>query len=397
MKRYAIALIGIVQSVAVAQGPQGEWEQWFWFGNDLLGDDATVAIDLIHVPPNPPLPAKVLALTRPVPNFPTIPTSRLWTPPPVGSPPGYSGVFEEANVAADTFCGGHSALDDGRILHVGGRFVTDVDLFNPWEPVPNQWNIPLDPPDMTFKRFYPTATTLADGRVLVTSGLHCDHSENNMNDPTYCGPRPRDPWVRTPELYDPVFDNWEIMWSSTRQQVLYPYMFVLPDGRLVDAGPGPTSFLDPSTWEWLGSIPEPTFPDTMPTPPDDHGSAVMYEPGKIMRCGGSERLREAVATTWVVDLNNDGAGWLNASPMNKKRRNHNLVVLPDGKVLAVGGNKLDPGGGRWLPVPRVGGGDLRPGVRDVDAPAALGSGRAAHVPLHGDAPARRAGGLRGRQ
>ena len=162
MKRYAIALIGIVQSVAVAQGPQGEWEQWFWFGNDLLGDDATVAINLIHVW-NGSTP-KVLALSRDDPD------SRLWTPPPVGSPPGYSGVFEEANVAADTFCGGHSALADGRILHVGGDFVKDVDLFNPWEPVPNQWNIPLDPPDMTFKRFYPTATTLADGRVLPIDG-----------------------------------------------------------------------------------------------------------------------------------------------------------------------------------------------------------------------------------
>ena len=165
MKRYAIALIAIIQSIAVAQEPQGEWEDWFWFGNTQL--DATVAINLIHVWNGST--TKVLALTRPVPNFPTIPTSRLWTPAPA-SLPGNPGVFEEADVAADTFCGGHSALADGRILHVGGRFVNDVDLFNPWEPVPNQWNIPLDPSDMTFNRWYPTATTLADGRVLPIGG-----------------------------------------------------------------------------------------------------------------------------------------------------------------------------------------------------------------------------------
>ena len=72
MKRYAIACIGVIQSVAMAQGPQGEWEPWLWFGDSEV--DATVAIDLIHVPPNPPLPAKVLALTRPVLNFPHQPS-----------------------------------------------------------------------------------------------------------------------------------------------------------------------------------------------------------------------------------------------------------------------------------------------------------------------------------
>ena len=161
MKRYAIALLGVIQSVAVAQGPQGEWEQWFWFGNDPLGDDATNAVNLIHVW-NGSTP-KVLALTR------TDPESRLWTPAPA-SLPGNPGVFEKAEVDAETFCGGHSAMADGRILHVGGRFVKDVDLFNPWEPVPNQWNIPRNPSDMTFKRLYPTATTLADGRVLAIGG-----------------------------------------------------------------------------------------------------------------------------------------------------------------------------------------------------------------------------------
>ena len=154
--RSLIALLALVPTVAVAQ--QGAWEPTFLFGPSLA--EATYAVDLIHVPPNPPQPAKVLALTR------TDPESRLWTPAPA-SLPGNPGVFEKAEVDAETFCGGHSAMADGRILHVGGRFVKDVDLFNPWEPVPNQWNIPLNPSDMTFKRFYPTATTLADGRVLV--------------------------------------------------------------------------------------------------------------------------------------------------------------------------------------------------------------------------------------
>ena len=153
-------LLSLVLCPSVSFGQQGAWEDSFDFGDVNLG--FTRAVNLIHVWDGST--PKVLALSRDDPD------SRLWTPPPVGSPPGYSGVFEEANVAADTFCGGHSALDDGRILHVGGRFVTDVDLFNPWEDIGFQWNNPIDPPNMMFKRWYPTVTTLADGRVLVTGG-----------------------------------------------------------------------------------------------------------------------------------------------------------------------------------------------------------------------------------
>ena len=47
MKRYSIALFGLIQFVAVAQGQQGEWEPWFWFGENQ--GDATVAVNLIHV------------------------------------------------------------------------------------------------------------------------------------------------------------------------------------------------------------------------------------------------------------------------------------------------------------------------------------------------------------
>src|SRR5690606_1329157 len=70
----------------------------------------------------------------------------------------------------------------------------------------------------------------------------------------------------------------------------------------------------------------------------------MYEPGKIMACGGGGNGRKS---TWVVDLTNpNGAQWFvsgdmkGAAPEKEPgRRNHDLVILPDGKVFCVGGNK----------------------------------------------------------
>jgi len=207
------------------------------------------------------------------------------------------------------------------VLHVGGVYVNHADLFNPWAPVGDQWNNPFAPPDMTFNRWYPTATTLPDGRVLVCAGLQQEGG----------------PHATIPELYDPATNSWTLLNSAQRLQPLYPYMFVLPSGWLIDAGPAQTRLLNPTNWMWGATIGDPTWPDPPPLPPGNHGSAVMYEPGKIMRCGGDN---PGVATTWTMDISTSAIPltWLVAGDMNKARRNHNLVVLPDGKVLAVGGN-----------------------------------------------------------
>lgn len=321
-KGCAVVLMTAFPSLVLAQ-PQGEWEQWFDFGPP--GGPFTNAIHLIHVWDGST--TKVMAMSADADRY---LNTRLWTPPPVGSPPGYSGVFELADVAAYTFCGGHSALADGRVLHVGGFYSKNADLFNPWAPVGNQWNNPVTPPQMSYARYYPTATTLADGSVLVCAGLQSQGGAH----------------ATIPELYDPSTNSWVSLPNANRQQPLYPYMFVLPNGSLIDAGPGQTRLLDPATWTWGATIGDPLFWPYAPppSPPGHAGSAVMYEPGKIMRCGGRD---PAVATTWTLDASGASvpSNWLGAESMNIARRNHNLVVLPDGKVLAVGGNTTGPTGG----------------------------------------------------
>ena len=68
------------------------------------------------------------------------------------------------------FCTGHSALADGRILVTGGTEggetgVNTSALFSPWN---RSWQTTTNP--MSERRWYPTTTTLPDGRALVASG-----------------------------------------------------------------------------------------------------------------------------------------------------------------------------------------------------------------------------------
>ena len=79
-----------------------------------------------------------------------------------------------------------------------------------------------------------------------------------------------------PTIYDPASNTWQDLTSSKLTTPLYPFMFQLSDGRILDAGPDVTTrVLNPGTWTW----------STVTTSPFDGGDAVMYLPDKIMKSG----------------------------------------------------------------------------------------------------------------
>jgi hypothetical protein len=252
------------------------------------------------------------------------------------------------NRTTNMFCAGHCALADGRVLVAGGGFYPggpvgimlegppflrtaprDANIFDP--AVPPAWrSVPLL---MRCRRHYPTCTTLWDRRVLISAGWRTQgpvtHAEQM-------------------ELFDPETSTFGLL-SPVRQQKLYPFMFVLPEGVVLDAGPAVRSQKlfppDPPThpeWRWEED------PDSNPPAAGiDNGSAVMYDApdGLILKCGGSLWATDALKATALFDP--QASSWWQAGPdMNFRRRNHNLVVLPDQTILAVGGNKVFDG---WQP------------------------------------------------
>jgi len=301
----------------------------------------------IEVVPAGPGPSK-LGDWGPVLNWPVVgvdttltPTGNVLTWDLWGNSPGSERLWNPTNntfvpvpsaTTGNKFCGGHVNLADGRTLVVGGWTggpgddgIKNSSIFSPTS---NTWT---KTPDMAQARWYPTATTLADGRVLVTSG------DNRPYDPTKPPPLV-DASNDIPEVYSPAANTWTQVPSAGRLMTLYPFMFVLPDGRIVDAGPDTTTrVLDPNTWTW----------STVGTSPIDAMSAVMYRPGKILKSGtwsdpNFTNLNVSKQAA-VIDMNQPNPAWRLVGSMAYPRAYHNLTVLPDGTVLASGGTTHSDG------------------------------------------------------
>ena len=230
---------------------------------------------------------------------------RLWDP-----------VTGEITLAAeppfDLFCSGHTFLADGRLLVAGGHVVDNVGLADAaiYDPFDDAWT---DLPDMAAARWYPTATTLADGDVLVVAG--------NIS--------PGNP-ATTPEVWDADRRAWRPLGGAVKGQPLYPMMLLLPDGRVLDAGPRPaTAALDTAgegSWAPVATA----SPGVR-----DYGSAVMLADGRVLLAGG--RQNPPTATAELLDPAATVAEWTPTGSMSFARRQLNLTLLPDGTVLATGG------------------------------------------------------------
>jgi len=95
----------------------------------------------------------------------TMSIPRLWDP--------ASGLPSDARmVSLDTmlFCSGHTLMADGRVMVSGGHKADDegLDVTNIFDPVSETWASGL--PKMAKGRWYPTVTTLADGRMITVAG-----------------------------------------------------------------------------------------------------------------------------------------------------------------------------------------------------------------------------------
>jgi len=217
------------------------------------------------------------------------------------------------------FCAGHTILPDGRVFVVGGHIADHVGTSTGriFDSTSNTWS---STPDMAYGRWYPTVTTLADGRILVLVGETTCYG---------CV-------AEIPEIYNPVNNSWTELTNASHKWPWYPHAFVLSGGNVVVVGateaPATTATLDINAQTWT------TVDALVP----ESGSAVMYAPGKILKSGTpASSLSEGPSSAQanVLDMTLPSPTWRSVQSMAFPRSYHVLTALPDGDVLVTGGGR----------------------------------------------------------
>jgi hypothetical protein len=226
----------------------------------------------------------------------------------------------------DIFCAGHSFLPDGRLFITGGHVhgaryglgVENTDIFDP------ATGLFEAGPALAEARWYPTNVGLGDGRVLVFGG----YKDNDAN-------------IRATsvEAYDPAANRITQLPSTANKGFgNYPRLHLLANGRIAWVNISTTQMFNPATSAWTASA-KPVYGGR-----GESGSSVLL-PGsnRILSFGGPNGAGGATATAEIVDYAAATPAWRATGSLRRARLWANGVLLPDGKVLAVGGG----GGGAY--------------------------------------------------
>jgi hypothetical protein len=248
-------------------------------------------------------------------NDPTVTTYRasVWDP--------ATGTFATQTVPWDLFCNAMTFLPDGRVLTVGGnlqynpfRGIRTTSVFDPMTEQFSQLQ------DMARGRWYPSNVALADGRTMTFSGWL---ETGGTNDAV--------------ELYT-VPGGWSAEFTAPFTPPLYPWLHLLPDGRVFESGPQIDSHIfNPATRTWTTNVAQTLYPNER-----TYGSSVLLPlrpaegyRARVMIMGGDN---PATDTAEIIDLSQPAPAWRALPPMSAPRIQMSTVLLPTGKVLALGGS-----------------------------------------------------------
>jgi hypothetical protein len=228
----------------------------------------------------------------------------------------------------DIFCSAQSLLSNGTVLVDGGtddaQYPADSGILNTtlFNPSTNTWSTG---PAMTYARWYPSTVEMPNGTILAASGA----AQNGTT------------IEQALESYNPTTNTWTVLPTSANIAPpvdLYPLLLVLGNGNVFYAGPRPNSTeFNPTTNTWSAVA-------NMNFGIRDHAAAVL-EPGgqKVMIVGGSANDigggGDPTNTTEVINLTAATPAWTYGASMNIARFNFNLLYLPDGTLLVVGGDQ----------------------------------------------------------
>ncbi len=257
--------------------------------------------------------------------------------------PGYGRVYVEADKSGSQYetgtednyrIHGLSGEDERNTYGIAQKLALDKKDFQgirdafEFDPVAEKY-IKVDP--MLEARWYPTLTTLSDGKILSVSGL---------DDIGQIVPGKN-------EIYDPKTRKWTYT-DKVRQFPTYPALFLKQDGKIFysgsNAGYGPDDVgRDPGIWDvesnTFTEIPGLSDADMLET-----SGTVLLPPAQdekymVIGGGGVGESKLASNKTRLVDLKADAPRFVDGPTMEKGTRYPQASILPDDTVMVSGGSE----------------------------------------------------------
>jgi len=250
--------------------------------------------------------------------------------------------FTDVSFDTDAFCSGLSQLADGTLYVTGGNDTVcqfqGRTITNQFDPFTGAWT-PLE--DMVTGRWYPSNLELGDGRTLILSGLDrtCELAPEM-------------------EVFTPG-QGLDVVPGGLRSVALYPRLHLLTSGLVAHVGPEQeTSTFDPALEQWSAVT-------SMAVPGRWDGTSFLVPgyPDQIVTCGGSGD-DPPTDSCERIDFSQATPQWTPTSSMTFARSHADALILPDRRVLVVGGGTdglygnpvlnpeaYDPDSGQWTVLP----------------------------------------------
>ena len=246
--------------------------------------------------------------------------------------PGWS-YTGDLNIARSDFTA--TLLPNGKVLVVGGYTPVPQTILNSaelYDPSTGTWSFTGS---LNAPRLAHSATLLQNGKVLVAGGVY------NISPPV------GNFFAETTELYDPVTGAWSPTGNLNVVRLGHTAT-LLSNGKILIAGGGRSEIYDPATgkWSFTGNLTETRVLHT----------ATLLQDGKVLAAGGCGDP-ECFSILGSAELYDPSTGaWSVTGGLNTPRDLHTATLLPNGNVLAAGGDDrsvlngaelYNPATGRW--------------------------------------------------
>jgi len=239
-----------------------------------------------------------------------------------------SGLFDETlSIGHNLFCGALSMTADGKVFVNGGRNKSNSPWTSTYDYESSSW---VQIENMaTGGRWYPTTLALGDGSIFTALGTSTNarNPEIWSEDEGWRVLNGIDFLDMRQNLNGIGGTNWWPLLTQAPNGSIYHFWDTVENHFITTAGNGnaTATVVDTDSSSYAGGV------------------QTTYDEGKLLVAGRTQGAwGPARETAYTVDLNGSAPVLRTTGSMKYKRNSLNLVVLPTGEVVALGGNF--PGG-----------------------------------------------------